>query len=248
MFRALAGDAAQAGENIGNSMSRWMEDTASIEDENVARTLAADAENARAISAIRPHPGNLTESGAGAGDFGKPSFISRILGGDKPDTNKQIDQALDKVNPKFKRGEYPYSQNCTSCVQANELLRRGLDVEAKPIDTPKGRDLSSIEDTWGGQFQPGSKTDIERAFSEPGSRGVVSILWHNGDGGHVFNVENVDGKVRFVDGQPNPPLTDASQYFNYGHSTNFIRLDDKPTPPGPSTDPYVINRTTESPR
>ena len=40
-FRALAEDAAQAGEDIGDSVGRWFEDTADIEEENVNRTLAA---------------------------------------------------------------------------------------------------------------------------------------------------------------------------------------------------------------
>jgi len=79
-FRALAGDAAQAGEDIGDSMGRWFEDTADIEDENVSRTLAADAENARALNAIRPDTGNLPEGGAGW--EGKPSQIAKILGGE----------------------------------------------------------------------------------------------------------------------------------------------------------------------
>lgn len=67
-FRALAGDAAQAGEDVGNSMGRFFEDTADIEDENVNRTLAADAENARALNAIRSDPGNLESGGGGEGN------------------------------------------------------------------------------------------------------------------------------------------------------------------------------------
>lgn len=81
-FRALAEDAAQAGESIGKSMGRWMEDTADIEEENVNRTLAADAENARALSAIRSNAGHLPEGGAGAGAAGGESGnISRTLSG-----------------------------------------------------------------------------------------------------------------------------------------------------------------------
>jgi hypothetical protein len=79
-FRALAEDAAQAGEDVGNSMGRWFEDTADIEEENVNRTLAADAENARALNAIRPDTGNLPEGGAGPED--EPSQIAKILGGE----------------------------------------------------------------------------------------------------------------------------------------------------------------------
>jgi hypothetical protein len=75
-FRALAEDAAQAGEGIGSSVAKWTEDTADIEDENVSRTLAADAENTRAVTAIRPESEGLPEGGGG------PSKIAQILGGD----------------------------------------------------------------------------------------------------------------------------------------------------------------------
>lgn len=246
VFRGLAQDTAQAGDDIGKSISRWMEDTADIEDENVARTLAADAENARALNAIRPNPGNLAEGGAGEGEFGKPSLISRLLGGAKPDTNKQIDETLGKLNPKFDPTKSAYSENCTGVVQANELRRRGIDVQPGPLEKhlwsseggPGGRPLDVISGPWGGNFAAGTKAEIEQAFKEPGSRGVVVIAWHRG-GAHVFNVENVGGDVRFIDGQPTPPVTDASHYFGMGHSTGYIRLDNRPTPPENATKPYL---------
>lgn len=102
------------------------------------------------------------------------------------------------------------------------------------------RPLTDLEKTWGGKFQAGSKADIEKAFSEPGSRGIVYIKW-NPKTAHVFNVENVDGNLRFIDGQPTPPLTDASNYFSRGYDTQFMRLDDKPTPPDATMQPYVVH-------
>lgn len=83
-FRALAEDAAQAGESIGKSVGRWFEDTADIEDENVNRTLSADAENARALNAIRPGPGDLADGAGGAagGAGGTPGRIAEMLSGD----------------------------------------------------------------------------------------------------------------------------------------------------------------------
>jgi hypothetical protein len=156
-------------------------------------------------------------------------------------TNHAIDRILAKINPEFKPKESAYSENCTSVVQTYEMRRRGpagVDLTAGPLEPhlrtdhggPGGRPLSAIEQPWGGKFRAGSKTDIEQAFSDPGSRGVVFIQWNTG-GGHVFNVENVGGTVRFVDGQPIPPVTDASYYFNLGRTTGYIRLDDLPIPP-----------------
>ncbi|WP_158581618.1 toxin glutamine deamidase domain-containing protein [Actinomadura spongiicola] len=152
--------------------------------------------------------------------------------------NTEIDSILDKVNPKFDCARSAYSENCTGVVQANELQRRGSDVEAGPLERSLrtdeggqgGRPLTVIERAWGDNFVPGSKADIEDAFKEPGSRGIVYIGWNRG-GAHVFNVENVGGNVRFVDGQPTPSVPDASHYFALGTNTHYLRLDNLPTPP-----------------
>jgi hypothetical protein len=162
--------------------------------------------------------------------------------------DREIDQTLDKVNPQFDRTKSAYSENCTGVVQANELRRRGSEVEAGPLEKhlrtdeggPGGRLLEVIQKPWDRSFTPGTKAEIEEAFKQPGSRGVVFIAWSGpGGGGHVFNVENVGGKVRFVDGQPTPPVSDASHYFNVGHDTRYVRLDDRATPPESATKPYL---------
>jgi hypothetical protein len=88
-FRALAQDAAQAGEDVGSSVGRWFEETARIEEENVSATLAADADAARALNAIRPDTGDIADSGAAAGGLagagaagsGEPGPIARMLSG-----------------------------------------------------------------------------------------------------------------------------------------------------------------------
>ncbi len=146
---------------------------------------------------------------------------------------KQIADDLKRVNPKFDTSTPHYSANCTHCVQAYELRRRGIDVEATALPDQYhpflGRPLDAVESPWGRQFTPAARADIEKAFEGfgPGSRGVVYIKW-NGNGAHVFNVENVGGKVRFVDGQTGMP--DVAHYFDKGGDTRFVRLDDVPTP------------------
>jgi hypothetical protein len=160
-------------------------------------------------------------------------------------TDQAVDQILGRVNPNYERTNPAYSQNCTGVVQANELQRRGFDVQAGPLEPElhgAGRSLSTIEQAWGRDFTPGTKSEIDAAFQEPGSRGVVYIRWDTG-GGHVFNVENVNGTVRFVDGQTIPPRTDASGYFDRGGQTKYLRLDDLPTPPSSATAKYVQPRS-----
>ncbi|HLI37207.1 MAG TPA: hypothetical protein VKV80_07675 [Streptosporangiaceae bacterium] len=66
VFRALAGDAGQAGRDIGEAMARFTEATAGNEDEAVARTLAADAETARAAAAIGRQAEGAQVPGEGA--------------------------------------------------------------------------------------------------------------------------------------------------------------------------------------
>lgn len=233
-FRSLAADAGQAGATIGDSMGEWLAKTADIADENADRTLAADGDGADAFSKIRPNAGS---SAAGVG--GPNRFAAMLSGGSESDVNKQIDDTLQKVNPKYEAGEYFYEYNCQNCVQTYELLRRAQaneplrreigDVEARPAPIEGPQKMTFMENRWHGKFQDGSKADIEKAFSEPGSRGVVWIEWSKNNM-HVFNVENAGGKVRFIDGQPTPPLTDASHFFDKEYKAKYMRLDDKPIP------------------
>ncbi|WP_141747500.1 toxin glutamine deamidase domain-containing protein [Streptomyces nanshensis] len=166
------------------------------------------------------------------------------------ETNARIDHDLREVNPRWSRFDPAYSNNCTSVVQAYELRRRGQEVQAGPVegDEEKGRSMSSMENTWDTKFTlalssgddmgDGGQVEIEKAFAEPGSRGIIAVMWKSG-GAHVFNVENVGGTVRFVDGQRTPPRTDASMHFSRSEMTFYMRLDDKPTPPARATAPFL---------
>ena len=57
IFRSLADDTGEAAGSIATAIGRFTEATADTEDANVARTLAADADSARAIEAIRSDNG-----------------------------------------------------------------------------------------------------------------------------------------------------------------------------------------------
>jgi hypothetical protein len=162
-------------------------------------------------------------------------------------TTKQVDKALAGANPKYQAGVRAYSHNCTHVSQAYELRRRGLDVQAAP-DTTGGRTFVEYSEPWGGwqkfthceSASDVGRSQVERAFAEPGSRGIVRVRWKNG-GGHAFNVENVDGKIRFIDAQPTPPVTDASHYFSLATESGYLRLDDKPTPSKKTLAPFIAD-------
>lgn len=148
-----------------------------------------------------------------------------------PEFEQRMLDDLRSVNPHFDPSDPAYSLNCVHCVQAYELRRRGIDVEATGLPsqywTQGGRSLSDIEHTWGRNFTPGSRSDIDQAFAEPGSRGIVEIRWNNG-GGHVFNVENVNGEVRYIDAQSGRMY--VQDYFTQGYDTQYLRTDDLATP------------------
>lgn len=223
-------------------------------DDTTPDALTPAADEPGTLSPDRPDSPAGARDSTGADRPADRDSAQRALGEEmaaerNSEINKQINETLDKVNPKFDRTQSAYRENCTGVVQANELRRRGLDVQAGPLEKalcrdeggPGGRPLPVITDAWGGQFTPGTKADIEKAFAEPGSRGVLYVEWKPefGGGAHVFNVENVGGQVRFVDGQPTPPVTDASHYFDVGHNTRYVRLDNRPTPPEAATRPYL---------
>ena len=138
-----------------------------------------------------------------------------------------IADSVVKTNPHFNPGTSEFSENCQRCVVAYELRRRGYDVTALP--TYKGDVLPRVayhdskrgtwEGRWKGAFK-GAKTlnvgvrgnnssaeqkvinNIEQKMKDfgSGSRGVVQIFYRGG-GGHVFNVENVGGQIRYMEAQ-----------------------------------------------
>jgi hypothetical protein len=128
----------------------------------------------------------------------------------------------------------PFDFNCTHCVQAYELRRRGMGVEATglPDDLMPGegslggRALADVQQAWDVEFTVATSMEIAKAFKAygPGSRGFVAVLWYFG-GGHLFSAENVGGHIRFVD--PQTGDSDVSAYFELARWSAYARVDDK---------------------
>ena len=136
-----------------------------------------------------------------------------------PDRFAAFEAIEDSVatNPLF-RTSRAYQINCTSCATNFEMRRRGFDVEALPIprlpsgEIPKtsGRYAKDyVTDKWTaptGQgvtyTQVGNLTGIRTMMKDwpEGARGFVEVHWSKG-GGHVFNVEKIDGEPKFYDAQ-----------------------------------------------
>lgn len=135
-FRALAEDAAQAGENVGKAMSRFFEDTAEKEDASVATHLAAEEENTRLANSIRPDakPGSPGGAGGGSGPEGGSS-LSRLLTGETGGDGEAAGAA----------GSGPGGEPGTSGGQASEG-NGATCTGGDPVDLVSGQMLMSDTD------------------------------------------------------------------------------------------------------
>lgn len=171
-------------------------------------------------------PGTLKEA---LGSKGKPLSVKDAYAG---------------ANPHFDNtGTYAeYNMNCQRCVVAYELRRRGYDVEALPTydgdRLPYG--VTSSTAHWMGAFK-GAKSEsvgatrnsqVEKNIAAKmnsygsGSRAVVRVQWQGGNSGHVFNVENVGGRMRYVDAQTGKPVN-IKEYLGSSKpsKTQLVRTD-----------------------
>ena len=161
-----------------------------------------------------------------------------------------IVDAFYDANPYYNREFAAYSQNCQRCVVAYELRRRGYDVQAAP--TYKGDELPRVvfakggiySGNWRAAFQHSKITKVgvdgrqtnaaQRTIDNiesnmktwgNGSRAVVQVFWKGG-GGHVFNVENDNGRMVYVDAQTHKRVN-INEYMGYAYTgdVNLVRTD-----------------------
>lgn len=169
--------------------------------------------------------------GSGSGNFSPYGVGQKIpdQGGLKQSIGTKgkpysIDNSLKNVNPNHSYQYSEYSENCQRCVVAYELRRRGYNVTALP--TYEGDTLPQVNAYGNGRWQmafkgaksvkvgstSASKTQANleakmRSYGS-GSRAVVRIP------GHVFNVENVGGKIRYVEAQTGQKYTSNKIFSN----------------------------------
>ena len=80
----------------------------------------------------------------------------------------------------------------------------GNPASALPINSKNGVPISVLEKQYGTKFQnvSGPNNIIEQMSNAgTGARGIVFGSYGPGQPGHVFNVVNQNGKIRFLDGQ-----------------------------------------------
>lgn len=163
-----------------------------------------------------------------------------------------ISDSYVNTNPFYNPGTSEYSENCQRCIVAYELRRRGYDVTALP--TYKGDTLPLVahnnfksktyEGRWKGAFRDAKTINVGargndkkaekkvisniesqmKSFGD-GARGVVQIFYR-GSGGHVFNVENVGGKIRYIEAQRGTMKDIAGTMSTVDtNSVNLVRTD-----------------------
>ena len=91
--------------------------------------------------------------------------------------------------------------NCVNCAIATDATLAGRPASALGGGPFR---IDVLEKTFGGRFgAPSSIGSISEALSAagPGARGIVFGSRGSGEVGHVFNVVNQNGVVRFLDGQ-----------------------------------------------
>jgi Restriction endonuclease fold toxin 3 len=140
-FEGLANDAGQAGGDIAESIARFTDDTANIEDANVDRTLAADAKAARAATDIGKQ---ADQDGGAPGNDSLPLSTDDQGGRDAADLladEQQYSGALRQVNKPD--------------LDADALANRiGGQSRVRFENDPKGREFDAVSDEYIGQAKP----------------------------------------------------------------------------------------------
>ncbi|MGR2855597.1 filamentous hemagglutinin N-terminal domain-containing protein [Erwinia sp. 1181_3] len=114
--------------------------------------------------------------------------------------------SIKNVNPGYP--EPGRTHNCVNCSVATDATLAGNPASALPVNHKNGIPLTVLEKQYGTKFKyissPESITQ-QMASAGSGSRGIVFGSYGPGQPGHVFNVVNQNGTVRFLDGQTGKP-------------------------------------------
>ncbi len=142
------------------------------------------------------------------------------------------DKALTGANPLYRNGGEDYQTNCSNCVPAYEMRKRGYDVTAQPSSAnrrlrrdpfsawknPEVKEVSSIAEllTALGPEENGSRMQvcIDHTFS----------IWKQ-TAGHTFIIEKQNNEFVFLDPQIGSIIDSDSPVFKSVNSVSYARID-----------------------
>ncbi len=114
--------------------------------------------------------------------------------------------SIRNVNPGYP--DAGRTHNCVNCSIATDATLAGNPESALPINSTKGVPLTVLEKQYGAKFSGVSspETITQHMISGgDGARGIVFGSYGPGQPGHVFNVVNQNGAIRYLDGQTGKP-------------------------------------------
>ncbi|RPD91626.1 hypothetical protein BBB56_23370, partial [Candidatus Pantoea deserta] len=123
--------------------------------------------------------------------------------------------SIKNVNPGYP--EPGRTHNCVNCSVATDATLAGNPASALPVNHKNGIPLAVLESQYGTKFKYISSSESitqQMTSAGSGSRGIVFGSYGPGQPGHVFNVVNQNGTVRFLDGQTGKPA-DLSQFKSF---------------------------------
>jgi RHS repeat-associated protein len=102
--------------------------------------------------------------------------------------------------------------NCVNCSMATDYYLKGVNVQA--TDFKKTLNVRFLEEQYGTTFNRNLNIDqVKSMVSKPGDIGIV-FGTREGQPGHVFNVINDKGTIKFLDGQTGKPAV-LTGYKNF---------------------------------
>ncbi|MCC6898121.1 MAG: hypothetical protein IT377_04060 [Polyangiaceae bacterium] len=137
----------------------------------------------------------------------------------------RIRRSVSGVNPIDELGSAGRTANCLNCAVATDATLSGSPAVA--LKAKRALPVDMLEKHFGNKFGAATSMDeLAQTMQEAGSgaRGIVHASRGAGKVGHVFNVVNQGGTVRFLDGQTGKPAVVAGEGFQ---SYRLLRTDKK---------------------
>lgn len=137
---------------------------------------------------------------------------------------------LSGVNPHYSSGDERFKSNCTNCVSAYEMRKRGYNVTAKP-STGNHYLSKHPESAW---IDPDVKHTVGRGLADileaakswpDGARAEVAVTWEYRNSGHVFVAEKENGEIQFYDVQSGKKTSEETFNMVQDGKTKFWRID-----------------------